>query len=334
MSITKKDFGDYNLFIIENKNGMKMSVTNFGATLTSVVFNDKNGNPISVCYGSDDIGFYTKGGNGYMGATVGRFANRIRGGKFVLDGKEYTLNKNSGENHIHGGVDNFSFKVFGAYLSEGNDASSVMFTLFSPDGEEGYPGNIDVSVTYTLTDDNELSIEYKAVSDKNTIINMTNHSYWNLNGRGDIRDHFIKIEAPFYLETYADDSTTGQVFKTEGSLYDFNESKKVGTNIDAAGGYDNSFVFADKDITNCRTVLYSELSGIKMELYTDKPAVHLYTGNKLNNLQTREGVVNKYDALCLETEYLPCAPNYPHFASPVLRANELYNYKTIHKFSV
>ncbi len=330
MNVIKTSFGDCDLFTVENKNDMKMSVTNFGATLTSVVFNDKNNKLTSVCYGSDDIEFYKAR---VFGSTVGRFANRIRGGKFVLEGKEYILEKNSGNNHLHSAKANFAYKKFQSFVSEEDGFASVMFTHFSPDGEEGYPGNLNVSVTYTLTDNNELSIEYKATSDKTTIINLTNHAYWNLNGEGNILDHTIKIDAPFYLEAYDDDSTTGQVLKTVGSYYDFNESKKVGTNIDKAGGYDNSFLLADKDITKCRTLLCGDKSGITMELYTDKPAVHLYTGNKLNNLQAREGILNKYDALCLETQYLPCSPNYLHFASPILRANELYNYKTIHKFS-
>ncbi len=335
MSITKKDFCGYNLFVVENKNAMKMSVTDFGATLTSVIFNDKNGKPVSVSYGSDDVEFYKKQ---FFGSTVGRFANRIRGGKFMLDGKEYSLQKNSGENHLHGGVGTFARKVFKSYISENNDSLSIIFTYLSVDGEEGYPGNLDVSVIYTLTDDNELIIEYKAVSDKNTIVNLTNHAYWNLNGGGSVREHLLKLDCPFYLDAYDDDSATGQVLKTEGSLYDFNESKPVGTNIDKVGGafkgYDNSFLPSEKDITKPRAILHSEQSGITMQLFTDNPAVHLYTGNKLNNLQTREGVINQHDGLCLETQLLPCSPNYPHFASPVLRANELYNYKTIHKFSL
>lgn len=335
MNIVKKDFCGYDLFEIENKNSMKISVTNFGATLTSVIFNDKNGNPTPVSYGSDDIEFYKKN---FVGSTVGRFANRIRGGKFTLEGKEYTLDKNSGNNHIHGGVGTFARKVFKSFVNENEGSISVMFNYLSVDGEEGYLGNLDTSAIYTLTDNNEFSIEYKAVSDKTTIVNLTNHAYYNLNGEGSIRGHLLKLDCPFYLDAYDDDSATGQVLKTAGSLYDFNESIAIGTNIDRVGGdykgYDNSFLPAESDITKPRAIVCGEKSGIKMEVFTDYPAVHLYTGNKLNNTLFREGSLNAHDGFCLETQLLPCSPNYPHFPSPVLRANELYNYKTIHKFSV
>ncbi len=335
MKIIKKDFCGYDLFEIENKNAMKVCVTNFGATLTSVIFNDKNGKPTPVSYGSDDVEFYKKN---FVGSTVGRFANRIRGGKFVVDGKEYSLEKNSGNNHLHGGSDTFARKVFKSFVNENDDSISVMFTYLSVDGEGGYPGNLDTAVIYRLTESNELSIEYKATSDKNTIVNLTNHAYFNLNGEGSIREHFLKLDCPFYLDAYDDDSATGQVLKTAGSFYDFNESIPIGTNIDKVGGdykgYDNSFLPAESDITKPRAIVYSEKSGITMEVFTDYPAVHLYTGNKLDNLAFREGVLNAHDGLCLETQLLPCSPNYPHFPSPLLRAGELYNYKTIHKFSV
>ena len=333
MLIAKKTFDDGFIFTLENKNGLKVELTDFGASIVSVNIADKNNNPKSISFGSEESNFY-KNTKSYIGSSVGRFANRIIDGKFTLDGKQYCLPINNGKNHLHGGVKGFSFKQFDNYIGEGTNDCSVIFTYKSLDGEEGYPGNMDVAITYTVNENNELIINYKAVTDKATPINLTNHAYWNLNGQGNILDHSLTLLSDYYLPVNADCSATGEILKTSDTAFDFNKEKIIGKDINEVNGYDNCFIFNDTDINKCKAKLSSQNSGISMEIFTDKPAIQFYTGNNLKDEKTREGILNKYDTVCLETQYLPCAPNFLHFKSSILRPNELYNYTTIHRFSV
>lgn len=333
MKLTKSKFEDGLLFTLENSKGLKTMLTDFGASITGVSFLNKDGKETSLAFGSDDASFY-KNATCYMGSSVGRFANRIIKGKFSIDGKEYNVGINEGKNHLHGGVKGFSFKKFASVEKEEGGKSSVTFSYRSFDGEEGYPGNVDVFITYTLTDENELIINYKATTDKTTPINLTNHAYWNLNGKGTIKNHKLTIDAPFYLPVDSELLTTGEVFSVKNTPFDFTKEKVIGDDIDKAGGYDHCFVFADSDITKRKLKLFSEESKIALEIFTDKPAIQFYSGNALKAQKVREGVIDKQEALCLETEFLPCAPNYPHFAICLLYPGHRYNYTTIHKFSV
>lgn len=325
------------LFTLSNENGMEVSITNYGGIVTSVRVPDKDGNIENVVLGFDDLEQY-KSGHPFFGAIAGRYANRIANGQFELNGEVYELATNDGENHLHGGVEGFDKKVWDAEVNA--DENSVALNYLSPDGEEGYPGNLDVTVIYTLTDDNELKIEYEATTDKPTVVNLTNHSYFNLSGDTSqgILDHKLTINADRYTPVDEGLIPTGELRSVEGTPFDFTEAETVGARIDSIPpGYDHNFVLNNPDsgIRQIAVVEHEE-SGRVMEVYTDQPGVQLYTGNFLDgSLTDRQGnPIEQYAALCLETQTFPDSPNKPDFPSAVLNPDEIYQTTTIYQFGI
>ena len=337
-----KNFGNgYLVYELKNKNNMVLRLTDIGASITGVFFNDKNNNEVQVSFGSDEPSFYLNP-HDYIGASVGRVANRIINAEFTLDGKTYKLVKNDNNKHrLHGGTEGISFKKFDSNVLSSN---SVSFDYFSPSGEEGYPADVSINIVYTLTDNNEIVIEYFAKTNAPTPLNFTNHAYWNLNGEGTIYDHDLFIDSSFYLPVTDECVSSGEILKTENTPFDFTKTKKIGADIEKANGYDNCFIFNEKNILSNRNIsdnlnklrasCYSEKTGISLELYTTKPSMHFYSGNMLDNREVRNTVLNRHNAFCFETEFLPASLNFPHFPSIIFDADRNYNHKTIYKLDL
>lgn len=321
------------LYTLDNKKGLTLKLTNIGASITGIFFRDKRGKDIQVSFGSDDPDFY-KTIPGYIGASVGRVCGRTINGEFYIDGKKYTLTKNDCKNHLHGGINGFSFKKFESKHIDLPNEASVSFSYKSKDKEEGYPGNLDITITYSLTDNNEIIITYHAKTDAPTPVNLTNHAYWNLNGKGKIYDHEVFIDAPFYLPIDDNCLSTGEVLKVKSTPFDFNKYKNIGKDIEKINGYDNCYAFSNSDISKLKARVYSIDTSIALEIFTTMPAVQFYTGNMLKNVNVRECVLNKHEAFCLETEYFPCSLNYKHFPNIILYPDREYHNKTIHKLSI
>ena len=311
----------------------------YGAVLSSVKSLDRNGVMAELTLGFDDLSGWT-GKHPHFGGTVGRFANRIGKARFTLDGKEYSLLANNGPNHLHGGAVNFERVMWDGFPFQNEREAGVKFSRTSPDGEEGYPGNLDITVTFSLSVNNELTITYEAACDAPTIINMTNHSYWNLDGTGgatSILEHELVLHSNSYLEVDAG-IPTGKVLPVDGTPFDFRSRKAVGRDIAAVGGYDHCYIVdkSDMDEPSLAAEVFSPASGRVMKIYGTQPGIQFYTGNFLDGTVTCRGNVPgvKHSALCLETEAFPDAPNKPDFPSAVLRPGERYLEKTIHHFSV
>ncbi len=333
-------------YTLINKNGMKARIADYGGTILGILVPDREGRFTDVIGGYDSIYDYVHA-SGYQGALIGRFGNRIAGGKFRLDGKDYSLYlNNNGVNHLHGGKEGFNAKIFDVAYIDG-DEPSLKLHYVSPDGEEGYPGTLDLTVTYTLTKDNALSLRYEAATDKKTILNLTNHAYFNLGGyaSGSVRDHLLWMDADTYVRTDDKLIPTGELVGVKGTPFDFNEEKKVGRDIDAdnddlkkAGGYDHCFNFAggeSKGIAH-RATLRDPKSGRVMKMYTNQPCVQLYTGNFLEDdgHPFKGGCVKfKQMALCLETQHMPDSINHENFTDVTLDIGEKYDYTTIYAFS-
>jgi aldose 1-epimerase len=322
-------------FTVVNKNKLEMKVITYGGIITSLSVPDKEGKIEDIVLGFDSLDGYLKG-HPYFGATIGRYGNRIAKGKFKLDDKEYTLATNNGPNHLHGGVRGFDKVIWKGEPLTFDNGSGVRLTYSSPDMEEGYPGKLDVTVDYILYDDNTLKFVYKATTDKKTIVNLTNHSYYNLTAmREDILHHELTINASRFLPV---DSTLIplSIQNVEGTPFDFRAPKAVGKDIVAAGGYDHCWILDGSDSLKLAAVLYEPKSGRQMEVFTTEPAIQFYTGNFLNGTHIGKG--NKpygfRSALCLETEHYPDSPNRPEFPSVVLNPGEEYNTTTLTKFSV
>ena len=331
------------LFILSNENGFEMSVTNYGAKIVSLHVPDKNGKMIDVVLGHDSIDEYLKSQEPYFGAVCGRTGNRIAKGKFTLDEQEYTLAVNNGPNNLHGGLKGFNAVVWDTKLI---NAQTLELTYLSRDGEEGYPGNLTVIVTYTLADDNAVLIDYKATTDKATIVNLTNHSYFNLSGAGDeyIGDHLLQINADTYLPTDDTAIPYGKAEKVEGTPMDFRNLTEIGARINDdfqqlifGKGYDHTYVLNKKEskLSFCAKSI-SPKTGIEMDTYTTEPGVQLYTGNWMTGeFEAKEG--KRYpmrSAFCLETQHYPDSINKPEYPSVVLRPGEEFRSLTIYKFSV
>ena len=350
MSISKAFFGNLSdgrsvsEFILENANGVKVKLLDYGATVKEIFVPDRNGVFADVVAGYDSLDSYVNA-DGYQGAVIGRIGNRIAKGNFTLDGKEYTLYINNGPNHLHGGEFGFNSKVWDAEVLD-SDEPSVVFSYTSPDGEEGYPGTLNVRVKYTLTDDNALSINYIATTDKKTIVNLTNHSYFNLGGYGSgrVHSHELMLDAEYYLPTDDTLIPTGEIRSVKGTPFDFTSPKEVGRDIASdnqdlifARGYDHCFYFGESDKIVKRAELYDKNSGRVMEMLTNQPAVHIYTGNYVNNEKYpfKGGVAQREQTLiCLETEKMPDSINHDNFTNVVLEPGVVYDYTTIFKFSV
>ena len=333
------------LCVLTNNKGAELTITNYGAKIVSLMVPDREGKFVDVVTGHNSIDEYLTSEEPYFGAICGRYGNRIAKGKFILDDVVYDqLAINNGPNNLHGGI-----KGFNAVVWDINplDAQTVELKYTSKDGEEGFPGNLDTTVIYHLTDDNEVEISYQATTDKPTVLNLTNHSYFNLSGQGDpsVYDHLLTINADYYLPTDETAIPYGPKEKVEGTPMDFRTPHEVGERIDDnfealnfGKGYDHTYIL-NKEITNemsfCARCV-SPKTGIVMECFTTEPGVQLYTGNWMTgNFIGKNG--QRYPAraaLCLETQHYPDSPNKPEYPTTVLRPGETFESKTVYKFSV
>ena len=326
-------------YSLRNRSGMKVGLINFGAIITSVEVPDRDGKLANVVLNFPDIAGYQEN-NPYFGGACGRFANRIAKGKFSLDGTEYSLFLNNGTNTLHGGKVGFMKKVWKAAPFQNDDATGVKFTYTSPDGEEGYPGELKSVITYTLTDANELKIEYVATTDKPTVLNLTNHAYWNLAGAGSglIVDHELTLSCSQFLPVDETGIPSGELAAVAGTCMDFLKPEKIGTRItepvNGAGGYDHCYV-VDGTAGELRPAakIVEPTSGRVMEISTTEPGIQFYSGNFLEGTPAT-GNAPKHGAFCLETQHFPDSPNRPEFPTTRLNPGETYRHTTVHKFSV
>lgn len=332
-------------YILANDRGMTVSVIYYGAVVTSIEVPDKTGKAANVVLGFPSLEGYMGKDDPYFGCICGRYANRIAKGKFKLNGKEYKLAVNDGPNHLHGGLKSFSDVVWSSRpttpASDGKSAG-VEFMYESPDGEEGYPGRVKTTVVYTLTDSNELRIDYRAVSDKPTVINLTSHIYWNLHGAGtrDVLDHLLTLNADKFLAVDDGLIPTGEIKPVKGTPMGFLSPTKIGTHlkeVDGSGGlrgYDHCYVLnarTDPAKQSSARVEDPE-SGRILEIFTTEPGIQFYTANHLKG-KPSDGGFQQYGALCLECQHFPDSPNRPEFPSTVLDPNQPYTQTTIHRFS-
>jgi aldose 1-epimerase len=325
------------MYTLTNANGLIAKITNYGATITGLLVPDRQGNKADVVLGFDSLDLYAKE-RSFFGATVGRVGNRIAKGRFTLEGKTYTLAINNGPNHLHGGIKGFDRVLWTAKSQKG---ASVKFTYTSPDGEEGYPGKLDVTVVMSLTDANELTIDYTAVTDKATPVNLTNHSFFNLAGTGDVLSHELMIAADAFTATDAELIPTGEIKPVKGTPMDFTSPTAIGSRFSQLKsqpvGYDDNYVLnsGGKGLALAATV-HEPKSGRVMEVHTTEPGVQLYTSNFLDGSLTGKGgvVYRQHSALCLETQHFPDAVNQPKFPSIILRPGQVYRQTTVYKFAV
>lgn len=362
MAITKSDFGKTpdgeQVYVYTLDNGtISAEILNYGGIIKNLCVPDRNGNMVDVVLGRDTLEGYLQN-DGYLGALIGRYANRIANSRFELNGERYELEMNEGNNCLHGGNIGFDKKVWGVEEKDGEEPSLIL-TLTSPDGDEGFPGNLDVTVTYTLTKKNALVINYKAVSDKDTVVNLTNHSYFNLAGHdsGPIYDQIINIDAFFYTPNDEDCIPTGEILPIENTpfflwgFYPIGEKLKMEhEQLKLFGGFDHNFplrrrsyFYKDTDVEADEkhwnyypaAFAYCKETGISMTMLTDKPGVQLYTANGLKEGKYKNGAkYGKHHAFCLETQYFPNSMEFAHFPSPVLKAGEEYNFTTEYRFGV
>lgn len=334
------------LYTLKNKNGLVTQITNYGAKIVSLYVPDKRGEFADIVLGFNSIDEYIKG-NPYFGAICGRYANRIGKGKFSIAGKEYQLPINNGENHLHGGPEGFNNQVFETTgLKTSNNVQSLEMIYVSENGEMGYPGKLILSVNYTLTNDNELILEYKATTDATTHVNICSHSFFNLagEGNGDILDHQLTIYANAFTPVSSSLIPTGELRKVVNTPMDFTKPEKIGKHInnkydqlEFGKGYDHNWVLNKKPLElSLAATCYEPMSGRKMEVFTTQPGMQLYTGNWLdNNDKGKSGKTYGFrSALCLETQNFPDSPNKPEFPSTLLEKGQVYSHKCVHRFSV
>jgi aldose 1-epimerase len=345
--IEKKPFGSVDgkkvdLYVMTNANGLKASITNYGGTMVSLEVPDKNGKLGDILLGFETIDGFVKN-TSYLNALIGRYGNRIGKGKFTLDGKDYTLAVNNGENSLHGGLKGFDKVIWTAESVENKEGVGLKLSYVSKDMEEGYPGNLKVNVTYTLTNKNELEIEYTATTDKPTVCNLTNHNYYNLTGcKTDILGHELTINADRFTPVDSGLIPTGELRPVKGTPMDFTRSTAIGARVNAndeqikfGGGYDHNWVLNKKgNGLSLAATLYEPSSGRVMEVWTTEPGVQFYSGNFLDGtLIGKGGVVYKHRyGMCLETQHFPDSPNKPQFPTTTLRPGETYKTTTLHKF--
>jgi aldose 1-epimerase len=342
MDIKKEPFGELpdgtpnDIFTLTNGRGLKARLMTYGAILVSLEVPDRNGKPADIVLGYDSLDGYVQN-NPYFGSIVGRYGNRIAKGRFTLDGVTYELATNNGENHLHGGIKGYDKVVWKAEPVHGEGEVGVKFSHLSPDGEEGYPGNLNISVTYTLTDRNELELTYEATTDKATPVNLTHHSYFNLAGEGDILGHELMINADAYTPVDAGLIPTGEIRPVKDTPFDFTTPHTIGERIaQVEGGYDHNFVLrGDGGKLDLAARVEEPGSGRVMEISTTEPGLQFYSGNFLDGTITGKGgrVYIKHAGFCLETQHFPDSPNKPNFPSTILRPGDTYKSLTIHKFS-
>lgn len=348
MAITKSLYGtlksgeEVYVYTLDNGKGVSAEILTYGGIIKNLYVTDKNGVKTDVVLGRNTLEDYLEN-DGYLGAAIGRHANRIARGEFELSGNTYHVGINEGKNSLHGGNTGYDSRVWEAEESGSDNAPSLIMMLTSPDGEEGFPGNVKITMTYTITRDNALKINYKAVSDKDTVLNLTNHSYFNLAGHdsGNMEKQFLQINSGFYTPNDSECMPTGEVLSVEGTPFDFRNPKPIGQDINAdfaqiqaVGGFDHNFAIEGR---GCRMAAKAECmeNGIVMEVWTDKPAMQLYTSNALSEGAYKNGAKYKpHDAFCLETQYFPNAMAHSHYPSPILRKGETYDFTTEYKFIV
>jgi aldose 1-epimerase len=341
---TTADGQDVFLYTLRNESGMEARVTNYGGIVVSLTAPDRDGRFEDIVLGYDTLAEYEKE-TPYFGALIGRYGNRIGKGQFELDGQTYQLTLNDGPNHLHGGEKGFDKVVWNAETEETPAGPSLLLTYVSPDGEEGYPGTLTARVRYTLTDDDELAIEYAATTDQPTIVNLTHHSYFNLSGnvKRDILGHDLQIAAESFTPVDSTLIPTGELRPVAGTPFDFREAKPIGRDIDADNeqigygpGYDHNWVIDPEDSGEWRQVatLSDPESGRVMTIHTVEPGLQFYSGNFLDGTITgKDGVVYGHrTGLCLETQHFPDSPNHEHFPSTVLRPGEVYQTRTVYRF--
>ena len=330
------------LYTLKNANGMEVCVTNFGGRIVSVMVPDKDGNMVDVVLGFDNIQDYFNKPSDF-GASIGRYANRIAGGKYELDGQVVELAQNDGTNCLHGGPTGWQYQVYDA---EQVDDQTIKLTMVSPDGDNGFPGTVTAVVTYKLTDDNAIDISYSGTTDKPTVLNMTNHSYFNLSGNhaAEATDHVLYVASDYFTPADAILIPTGEFVAVEGTPMDFRTPKVLSQDIEAdyeqiklGNGFDHNWVLnTDGDITKVCTTLSCPSTGIVLDVYTDQPGIQVYSGNFLTGrVAGKHGTMYpKRAAVCLETQLYPNSPNMPEWPSAFLRPGETYTHRCIYKFSV
>jgi aldose 1-epimerase len=344
-TIQKSKFGQtadgapVDLYVLKNSKGMEAGIITWGGTLVSLKTPDRNGALGDVVLGYDNLAGYTSG-RAYFGALVGRYANRIAKGQFSIDGTTYNVPVNNGANALHGGIRGFDKRIWTAHSLPGG---SLELTYRSKDGEEGYPGNLAATVVYTLTDDNYLRIHYAATTDKATVVNLTNHAYFNLKGQGDILGHLVTLNADSFTPVDAGLIPTGEIRSVEGTPFDFRKPRTPGERINSADdqiklgkGYDHNWVLNRKGSGLSLAARVEELStGRVMEVFTDQPGIQFYTGNFLDGTEKGKGgqAYNLHAAFCFETQHYPDSPNHPSFPTTVLRPGEKYDTTTEFRFS-
>ena len=337
------------LYTVTNANGLKMDVTNYGAIIVRLYVPDRDGKLDDIVLGFDEFSGYTPD-SPYLGAVVGRYGNRIADGKFTLDGKTYTLAKNNTPNgvpvHLHGGEVGFDKVLWNAEPVSKDGIHGVKLSYTAKDGEEGYPGNVTVTVHYWLTNENELKITYAATTDKATPLNVTQHTYFNLSGAGvgTILDHEVTLDASHFTPTDKGLIPTGEIAPVEGTPFDFRKPHKIGARIDAdheqlklGGGYDHNWVLDKKkpgELSRA-AVVYEAKTGRQIEVFTTEPGIQFYAGNFLDGtIKGKQGRIYLYrGGLCLETQHFPDSPNQPNFPSTILRPGKTYESTTIYRFS-
>jgi aldose 1-epimerase len=344
MSIETSSFGktkdgqEVTLYTCRNAKGAVLKMIDYGAIVVELHVPDRNGKLANVNVGFDKIDGYLER-HPYFGATVGRYANRIGGAKFEIDGKTYELTANNGKNQLHGGKQGFDAVMWKGEPVKKDDAVGVKFTYRSKDGEEGFPGNLDTTVTYLLTNDNELRIDYEAKTDKPTHVNLTNHNYWNLAGAnaGSILKHEVMLAADKFVEVDEESIPTGDLPDVKGGVMDFTTSHAIGERIkelkNKPQGYDHAYVLrGEKGKLKLAARVKEPTTGRIMEIHTTEPGIQFYTGNYLDGSAGGNGL-KQHEAFCLETGHFPDSPNQSKFPSTLLRPGETYKSTTVHKFS-
>ena len=330
---------DVFLFTLRNKAGVEVCISNLGTIIQSFKVPDRDENVLDIVLGFDTMEHYLSSeylnNNSYLGAIVGRYANRVGNASIVIDGERYQLSPNRPPHQIHGGFEGFESKVWHIENLDQLSEGKLKMSCLSNDNEEGYPGNLEVSVCFSLNDANELIIDTEAITDKATAINLTHHDYFNLNGSGRIDDHWVQIPSGLYLGQYPDNLANGEILTVNGTKYDFNNLRQINKDWDPVSGYDQSFVL-DKEYGayGMAAAAYSEKSGIKLEVFTDEPTVHFYSGMHLGIANAKNGqFYEPFSGFCFETQHHCNAINIPEFPSTLLRPGQIYKHKTSYRVS-
>lgn len=351
MAIRKEDFGvtkdgfAASLYVLENGNGTVVKVSDFGAVIVSVETKDRNGVLADIALGYPGVSGYEKNGPGF-GALIGRHANRIGNGAFTLNGVNYQLEKNDGRNNLHSGADGYQKRPWTAAEADSQLGEAITFSLHSPDGDQGFPGSLEVAVTYILTEDDSLILSYEAAAEADTVVNLTNHSYFNLAGHasGDVLAQKVWIDSDYYTEADAEFIPTGRILPVRDTPMDFNTLKPIGEGIDSSyeatvsgKGYDHNWVLKTEAGEMALVArMEDDASGRGLEVHTDLPGMQFYTGNFLDGTETgKDGAVyRRRSGACFETQYFPDSMNHENFPSPVLRAGESFRSQTVFRFYV